>query len=90
MTYSSWWDMDRLTVLVKKFIKFWMGAVRDPNTLDASSTRLIAWGCAIIAWAMSIWITLHAQWAVSTVAAVTAVLVQGCVAIVNRPSTTKD
>lgn len=80
--------MSKLTEAAKKFIKFWMGAFRDPVTLDASSSRLIAWGCAIVAWFISIWTAVHGQVTATIVALVTALVAQGAVALINR--TTKE
>lgn len=80
--------MGKLTEHIREVVKFIIGAVQDPITLGASSSRGIAWGCAIVGWIISIHSVYHNNVTASIVALVTALVGQGAVAIMNR--TTKE
>lgn len=87
MISSSLLVMDKLTELIKRFGRFLLGAIRDPHSLDASSTRLIAWVCAIVGSFCAIYGTVHNQVTASLVGLVTALVGGGAVALLNRTPT---
>lgn len=76
---------------LRALYNFVEGFIRDPNTLDGSSSRGIAWGCAIVAWI----VVLHAAFSIGgltlAVASVTTALIGGgAVAIMTKTSTTPE
>jgi hypothetical protein len=75
--------------LVRRFFKFVAGAIRDPNSLDASSSRLIAWLCAFAGCFCAVYATVHNQATASLVGVITALIGGGAVALINRTSTEK-